>query len=471
MTNLSPTTSHAPGIRQRFLLPWGVVRWMRNDPLRFFSEAARTYGDVVRLDIGPRVVHLIFGPEQVQRVLVDNATNYLRGPQQRLIRVVTGDGLLVTEGEQWRAQRRQAQPAFGKSRLPEFVETVIDETTQVLDALDDAARKHSVVNVSQQMMSLTLRVITRVTLGIHLSADEVAIVGDAVTAGMKYVQSRRASIWSPPAWLPTPALLRLRRARSKSDALIYRSICQRREQVAERDDLAALLMRSVDNEHDPTNADSELRNAIATFVGAGHETTAGLLSFALYLLADRPDVEQRIRAEVRDCLAGRPPCSGDLANFHYTRMVINETMRLYPPVWALGKNVVHDDVLGGFAIPADSLAVMSQFVTHRHPRYWPDPERFDPERFTPARIAERPRFAFFPFGGGSHQCVGEDFALAEATMVLAMIIQRFQLSTAPGYQMQLDPVFTLRPVNHLLMTVRTAPQRTTAVPQSMGVLQ
>jgi cytochrome P450 len=261
----------------------------------------------------------------------------------------------------------------------------------------------------------------------------------------------------PPASVPTPRNLRFRRTMRQFDSIVYRIIRERRAAGATGDDLLSLMLNVRDDESGGAGmTDLELRNQVMTFIGAGHETTAVALAWTWYLLAKHPEVERRVRAEVEGALAGRRPTFLDLPRLPYTKTVIEEVLRVYPPVYAVARDVVADDTIAGYRIPRGTTAILSPYVTHHLPEYWPEPDKFDPDRFTPARSAGRPRFAWFPFLGGPHQCIGQDFAMMEATLIISMVIQRFRLTLASGADVKFKPLLSLRPATGVPMLAERA---------------
>jgi cytochrome P450 len=259
---------------------------------------------------------------------------------------------------------------------------------------------------------------------------------------------------TPPLLIPTPANVRGRRALRSLNRVVWKVIEERRRDGGQRGDLLGMLISARDAETNEAMDDKQLRDEVVTFLVAGHETTAVALSWAWHLLAQHPAVEQRLHAEVADVLGGRQPTMNDLANLRYTRMVLEESMRLYPPVWGTARAAYHADEVGGVHVPAGASITLSPYVTHRHPTFWDDPDRFDPERFDPERSADRPEYAYFPFGGGPRGCVGKQFALSEGQLILAMVTQKFRMHAVPGQQVEAYPILTLRPRPGILMTLQ-----------------
>jgi cytochrome P450 len=427
------------------------------DPLGFLTESRERYGDVFRYRIGPFLFHLVSHPDHVRHVLHDHNKNYVRSWLYKRTKEVIGDGLVSTEGDVWRRQRRMIQPVFTRHRVLDLAPAMTDIASEMMERWRGGwAARGEPFDVYAEMMRLTLQVVGRTLMGVDLSND-VDVIGRSVTEMMFFLERRISSLVSLPPWVPTPRNLRFRRALGTMNGIIYDIIARRRAEGAagdRHDDLISMLMSARDPETGEAMTDLEVRDQVITFIGAGHETTAVALTWAWYLMSRHPEVEARVRGEVTQVLNGRVPTVKDLPRLGYLRQVLEETMRLYPPVYAVARDAVEDDEIGGYLIARKSSVVVSQYVTHRHPEFWPDPERFDPDRFAPERVAERPRFAWFPFLGGPHQCIGESFAMMEAQLVIATVMQSYRLELAPGANVSITPVMSLRPTNGLPMIAR-----------------
>lgn len=315
------------------------------------------------------------------------------------------------------------------------------------------ARRGGPIDVAAEFMALTLRIVGRTLLSIDLGG-EADRIGPAITTAQEYVQYRLDHILSPPLAVPTPRNLRFRRAIAALDGVIDEIVARRhREPEIEAGDLLAMLMAARDEETGEGLTDKELRDQLLTFIAAGHETTAGALAWTFHLLGQHPEAERRLHAEVAEVLGGRAPAIEDLPRLAYARRVIEESLRLYPTVYAVIRDAKAEDAIGGFRIPARSMVLLSPYVTHRHPESWPDPEAFDPDRFLPERSAGRPRFAWFPFLGGPHQCIGQEFAMIEMTLIVAMLARSFRLCLAPGARVEPRAMLTLRPRSGLPMII------------------
>jgi cytochrome P450 len=368
--------------------------------------------------------------------------------------MLLGTGLLTSEGDVHLRQRRLAQPAFHRQRVAAYGATMAAYAA----ARRDRWRSGATVDVHQEMMALTLAIAGKTLFDADVE-HEAAEIGAALATTF---QSFHFGFFLPFGELlerlPLPATLRFRKARARLDATIYRMIDERRRSGADRGDLLSMLLLAQDTEGDGGGmTDLQLRDEAMTIFLAGHETTANMLTWTWYLLSQHPDVEARLHAEVDAALGDRLPTANDLARLPYSRMVLAEAMRLYPPAWIIGRRALGPFEAAGYEIPARSIILASQYVTHRDARWFPDPERFDPERFTPEQQAARPKFAYYPFGGGPRVCIGEQFAWMEGVLVLATIAQRWTLRLVPGHPVALQPIITLRPKFGMRMTVEARP--------------
>jgi cytochrome P450 len=442
-------------MRQLFPLPYGAMAHSRRDPLGFLLGGQQRYGDVFRYQLGPLVFHQLAHPDHVKHVLLDNAKNYPRSWYYGRVKVVVGEGLVTTEGPAWRRLRRMAQPSFHHQRVAALAGVMTD----AIDAMRRRWREHAhardgaALDAAAEFVDLTLRIVGRTLLSIDLGG-EADRIGAAVTTALEFLNDRVNNLLALPLAVPTPRNLRARRALRTLDAVVY-DIIARHRRAPDRDggDLLAMLLATRDEETGAGLSDVELRDQVLTFIGAGHETTAVALAWTVYLLSQHPEAEHHLRAEVAEVLNGRTPTVADLPRLAYTRRVIEESLRLYPPVFGVLRDVKDDDAIGGFHIPGRSMVILSPYVTHRHPDVWPDPETFDPDRFTPERSAGRPRFAWYPFLGGPHQCIGQEFAMMEATLTIAMLTQSVRLRLVPGTRVEPKPMLSLRPRDGLPMTI------------------
>jgi len=436
-------------MRQVVPLPW-PGSWLarsRRDPLGWALEGMRVYGDVFRVRLGPMVFHLVARPGHVRRVLLDNARNYPRSRFYDRTKIVLGEGLVTTEGAAWRRLRRMSQPAFHHERIAALAVGMTDAIAAMLDRWRAHARDApgEPLDVVAEFAGLTLRIAGRALMGIDL-IDGTDRITRSVATALDFLEHRINDLPSWPAFVPTPRNLRARRALRDFDEVTAGILAARRaEPGCDAGDLLAMLLAVRDEETGERLTDTELRDQVLTFMAAGHETTALALSWTISLLCRHPEAADRLRDEVDAALGGRTPAAADLPRLSYTRRVIEESLRLYPPVYATLRDAVADDEIGGYHIPARSMVILCPYVTHRHPDFWPDPEAFDPDRFLPERSADRPRFAWYPFLGGPHQCIGQEFAMMEMVLALAMIARAFRFDLAPGARVEPRAMITLRP--------------------------
>lgn len=432
--------AEAPG--PRGFWPGGQMFAFRRDPLGFLARLARDYGDVSQFRVGPVRMFFLNHPDLIRDVLVTHHERFHKGRALQRARRLLGDGLLTSEGEHHRRQRRLAQPAFHRARVNSYA----DVMTGYAARLSARWRDQGTIDVSDEMMRLTLAIVgkTLFDTDVESEADDV---GEALTEVMELFGYLMIPYMELFERLPLPQTRRFQRARSRLDSVIYRIISERRRAGSDRGDLLSMLLLAVDEEGDRTGMTNEqLRDEVMTIFLAGHETTANALTWAWFLLSEHPEVEAKLHAELDEVLdAGRLPTAEDLPRLRYTEMVVAETMRLYPPAWAIGRRAVAQHEAGGHLIPEGSMVLMSQYVMHRDRRYFPDPERFDPERFTPEAKAARPPFAYFPFGGGVRRCIGEGFAWMEATLLLAALARRWRMKLVEGRAVEVAPRITLRP--------------------------
>jgi cytochrome P450 len=444
-------TGVPPGPRGHIIL--GSLRDLERDALRFLLSVRGRYGDVASLRILFSRAYLLSHPEHVKHVLQDRHTIYTKDTiDYRMLKPVLGNGLLTSDGAVWLRQRRLMQPAFQHARVAAFEGAITEQTLAMRDRWEDAARRETPINVAREMTRLALTIAAKVLFG-HDIGDQAEVVSQAVTTLNEYLIGQFYSPWQLAA-LPTARNRRARRACRALDDVVCQIIQQRRAHGADTADVLSGLLLAQDQETGGGMTDAELRDEVVTLLVAGHETTASALAWTWYLLAIHPAAAARLRAEIDRLLAGRTPTVDDLPQLRFTRMVLEEAMRLYPPAWAFSRAPTEDDEIGGYRVPAKSLVLLSPYVTHRHPDFWERPERFDPERFTPERSRARPRFAYFPFGGGPRQCIGNEFATVEAQLVLAVVAQRYGLALVPGRRVEPEPAITLRPRSGLYMTLR-----------------
>lgn len=420
----------------------------RRNTLDFLVQTAVDYGDVTNFRVGKWDYWFFAHPDAVRDVLVTRDECFIKGPALRRAKDTLGEGLLTSEGDLHRRQRRLVQPALHPQRVATYADAMTADARRTADAWRDGQE----VDLHEEMMRLTLRIVAKTLFDADVAAD-VDVIGKAmdISVGM-FV--RAMSPWGPLLnHLPLPSNYRFKRAWGKLEGTIERFIAERHAGgAAAKDDLLSRLLAATDTEGDGSGmSDRQLRDEAITLFTAGHETTANALTFTFYLLSQHPEIAARLRAELADVLNGRVPKVEDVERLTYTRMVLAESMRLYPPAWALGRESTGPCSIAGYAIPAEAVILLSQWVTHRDARWWPDPQRFDPDRFSPENRAARPRWSYFPFGGGSRQCIGESFAWMEAILVIATLAQRWDMTCLDAEPPRLKPLITLRPAGPVRM--------------------
>lgn len=460
-----------PGPRARF--PGHLVYALRSDPLRFLTRTARTYGDFVPFKIGKLRMHLVTDPDAIREVLVTKNDSFTKSPALRNAKVTLGEGLLTSEGDFHRRQRRLSQPAFHPQRVAAYAGAMVRFSDEMTAAWKDG----QTVDVHEAMMEVTLRVVAKTLFDAELAKD-IDEIGAAMDVLVKMF--RRATNPFGPLLnrLPLPSNFRFLKALALVHGTIDRFIREHHESGVDRGDLLSMLMRARDagggevtvdqqvggrrgaaeGASDGTDAekmtDKQLRDEIFTLFTAGHETTANALTFTWYLLGRHPEAEGRLHEEVDRVLAGRAPTAADVEALPYTRAVLSESMRLYPPAWIVTRQAKHDVEVDGRRVPEGGVIMMSQWVTHHDERWWPDPNRFDPNRWLAEPQPERPRYAYFPFGGGARSCIGEFFARMEATLIIAAVARGWRIELVDPREPALQPTITLRPRDPLWAVVR-----------------
>ncbi len=447
---LRPARRLPPGPRGLNLLRQSFT--LGQDWSGFLSRCARQYGDVIFFRLFNVPVCLVVHPDGIEQVLVKSNANFLKARDYRALRPILGNGLLTSEGEFWQAQRKLIQPAFRHENIVTYAQIM----TQAAAAMLAGWKPGETGDVHADMMTLTLEIVAKSLFGSDVS-EHTRGVGDAMSVVMELFTSQANWAFVLPDRIPIPKNKRLRQAIKHLDDVVYKLIRSRRKSPAGNggtagSDLLSNLLAMKD-EGGGRMTDEQLRDEIMTLFLAGHDTTANALTWTWYLLAQNPEADTALGAELSEVLGNRAPTTADLPRLPYTEMVVKESMRLYPPAWGVGRRAIHDFELDGYTIPAKTNLFLLQWVTQRDARFFPDPERFDPERWRtdPIRTGKIPRFAYFPFGGGPRVCVGAGFAMMETTLLLATIAQRFRLTLAPNQSV--EPLFsvTLRPKNAVRM--------------------
>jgi cytochrome P450 len=430
-------------------IPFAGLIAYRRGPLPYFQNLAKQYGDISYFKIGPQEAYFLNHPDLIKDVLVTNNQNFMKGLVLQRSKRLLGEGLLTSEGEFHRRQKRLAQPAFHRQRIA----TYADVMTAYAMRTSDRWRDGDTLDMSHEMMRLTLAIVGKTLFDADVESES-GEVGDAMNVVMELFDTLTMPFFELLQKLPLPQLRRFDSAREKLDRIIYRLIHERRRSGVDHGDLLSMLLLAQDEEDDGGRmTDQQLRDELLTIFLAGHETTANALTWTWYLLSQHEDVEKKLHEELDKVLSGRLPSFEDVAQLRYTEMVLAESMRLYPPAWAVGRLSTVDCEIGGYDVPARSLVVMSQYVMHRDERYYSDPLVFDPLRWRPEVRELRPQFSYFPFGGGPRRCIGEGFAWMEGVLLIATLAQQWRMRLVPHHPVALKPLITLRPKHGMRMTI------------------
>lgn len=452
------TLTPTPNLRDAVYTPSvpELIRQMRRKgQLGFFMDAWRDYGDLAHLKLGPQELFLVVHPDHVRHVNVSHADNYDKLETYDIVReLLLGDGLVASRGELWRRQRRLMAPFFTPRAIEQYLPVFAADTGALIDRWSRLAGTGQSIELGDEMMLVTAAVILHTMFSAESSADMLEIKA-AVETMIRYVASGQQNPIHLPRWLPTPANRRYFKARELVHTYIAALLAQRRSLPQDQwpDDLLSKLMLACDEQTGEAMSDALLRDESITIFFAGHETTARTLTFLFYALAQNPEVEQRMLAEIEPVLGGRTPTVEDLKRLPYTLQVIKETLRLYPAAPIYARDVVADDRMDGVRIPGGTRVIPFPYATHRHPDFWPDPERFDPQRWTPQAEAERHPYAFHPFAAGKRICLGNNFSLLETHVITVMLVPSFQLRLKPGFQPQVVMEGTIASKNGMPMTI------------------
>lgn len=440
-----PIRQSPPGPRRRF--PGDLLLRFRKDLLGFAEAATAGEQDVVGFDLAGTRWAIVNHPDLIRDILVTHQRSFAKGRALERAKRVVGNGLLTSEGEFHLRQRRLAQPAFHRDRIAAYAEQMVRFAARTGEGWRDGAT----IDMHEEMMHLTLAVVSKTLFDADMESQSDEI-GSAVTAILESFAMIMLPFPGLLERLPLPFARRFRKARARLDETIYQLIADRRASGVDRGDLLSMLLQATDTEGDGTGmSDKQLRDEALTIFLAGHETTANNLTWTWYLLSQHPDVAAKLHAEV-DAL-GAAPTMADLARLPYTRMVVQESMRLYPPAYAIGRRALEDYDCGDYVLRQGTIVLVLPWLQQRDARWWPEPERFDPERWAPEQSSDRPKFSYFPFGAGTRICIGEQFAWTEAILMLATLARRWNATLVPGHPVVLQPMITLRPAHGMRMTL------------------
>ncbi len=432
-------TLEPPG--PRALLPGRVLFEIRRDPIAAFTRLARTYGDLVRFRVGGRDTYLVSRPEWIRDILVTRNDAFVKGEGLRSAKALLGEGLLTSEGEFHKRQRRLIQPAFHNQRIADYSRAMVEYSLRTSDRWRDG----ETVDMHREMMHLTLAIVAKVLFSADVEA-EADQIGAALATSLEYLNHLMSPLAVVTDRLPLPGNRAFRQAYDVLDATMQRMIDERRSEKTHANDLLTMLLEAQDAEGEGGGmSDAQVRDEAMTLFLAGHETTANALTWTWYLLSEHLEAETKLHHELDQVLGGRPPSLDDVPRLRYTNAVLTESMRLYPPAWILSRECTEAYAINGHTAPAGSTFLMSQWILHHDPRYFDRPDVFDPDRWTPEFRAKLPRFAYFPFGGGPRVCIGEPFAWMEGTLALAALAQGWTARHVADHPVALLPRITLRP--------------------------
>ena len=441
MINPAPGPKYSP-------LALNLIRF-RRDPLSFLQWLTKQYGDFARFWMGGQQMFFVNHPDYIRDVLVTYNSNFVKGRALQRAKRLLGQGLLTSEGDLHRRQRLLVQPAFHRQRIASYGSVMVEHA----DRTSSRWRDGDTFDMSQEMTRLTLGIVAKTLFDadVESEADEI---GEAMTCIMQMFNLLMFPFAEMLEKLPLPQIRRYHRMHARLDSIIYRIIDERRRSGEDRGDLLSMLLLAQDEEGGSGGmSDTQVRDEALTLFLAGHETTANALSWSWYLLSQHPEVERKMYAELNEKLHARLPTIEDVPHLPYTEMVVAESIRLYPPAWAIGRRALVEQTIGSYVVPANSIVLLSPFVTHRDARFFPEPARFDPDRWTPEAKQSRPQYCYFPFGGGPRRCVGESFAWAEAILVLATLASRWKAHLVPGNKVAPNALITLRPKHGMPVTI------------------
>jgi len=449
-----------------YKMPGKLLRQFIHDPINTLSNISLESGDISYFKLGRELVYLINNPDYIEKVLIYDHRNFKKGKRLQTAKAVLGEGLVTSEGDLHNRQRRLIQPIFHFKQIIVYSNTMTDYATRMRDRWKDG----EIVDISEEMMRLTLGIICKSVLNYDIES-EAQEVGKALTTVRKYSKRLQSPIGHVLDKIPVlPAVRGARKAKKELDSLVYQLIADRRRREqgynnigkSHDEDLLSRLMEAQDSDSPINNqekmSDKQVRDEVMTIFIAGHETTSNALTWTFYLLSQNQDIETKLHNEIDSVLGhsicnniGRTPTADDIPKLQYTEKVLRESMRLYPPVWTIGRRVENDYSVGEYTIPAGSSILMSQYVMHHNPRYYKEPYQFNPDRWTEEFKSRLPRFCYFPFGGGIRGCIGEPFAWIEGILIIATIAQKWSMCLLPSHRIKLDPAITLRPKHGMKM--------------------
>lgn len=429
-----------------------------SDSLGFFEKTFTKYGSIVQVrsiffPFIPEFDYMVLvaEPDAVKHIMQDNNKNYIKSHGYDVLKVLLGEGLLTSEGDFWRKQRRLLQPAFHRDKLASFVDTYVEFGQHLVDKWSSVGEGQE-VDVSKDLMETTLNIVSKAMFSSDVG-DAMDVVNREFDYANEQLIKRITSPFKIPLWAPLPSIRKERNSYEAIKKVVSDIIEKRRTNTQKYDDLLSMLMEVEDADTGEKMSDQQIQDEVITIFLAGHETTAVALTWLMHCLDENPEIQEKLQEEEARVLNGRKPQLEDLMALEYTRMVIDETLRLYPPAWIIGRHSLGEDQLGQYHIPKDTNCLIPVYYIHRDPRFWDEPEKFDPERFSKENSKGRHRFVYFPFGGGPRLCIGNNFALMEMQIIVPMLVRAFRLKKSPDFEFKKEPLITMRPAPHMRMQV------------------
>ena len=431
---------------------FGVLFDYNRDPIGFSLRCAQEYGEITLLPFGPANVYLLSSPEHINEVLNRQSHRFIKGISVRSLKSSLGEGLLTSDGDFWKRQRKLVQPAFHRERLVEYGNVMTDVTERAILQWKEGEER----DIHTDMMHITLSIVAQSLFGTDI-AGKTAIIESALEAVLKHFSNQLNTVFLMPGWIPTPDNVEFWQKLSLMDEVIYDITRQRRGEKEERSDLLTMLLQLADEDGEGMS-DREIRDEVVTLMMAGHETTASALTWTWMLLAQHPEVEEKLSEEIQTVLQGRVPTAADMSQLKYATWIIKESMRLYPPAWGTSRQVIEPLQLGEYTLEPGETVSLNQWIMHRDSRFFECPQQFLPERWADGLEQKLPKGVYFPFGDGPRACIGKGFAMMEAVLVLVTIAQKFHLDLPSNYRPELQVSITLRPRHGMKMRLKKRQQ-------------
>ena len=447
--------------KSKFNLPPGPKGYLlfqlsklQHQPIEYLGHMWQKYGDLVRLPIMPGLtLNLATHPNYAEHILSSHQERY--GKPDLFLKsmsLVQGQGLFTSEGEFWLKQRRLMQPAFHHKQLFKLHTIILDCVESLMREWSEKSEEE-IIDIAAEMSRLTLKIVSSTLFSIDISGKTDKL-GQSLRTALEYAYFRMNNPLALPVWMPTPRNLEFRKAKQTLDRVVLEIVQSRRQNPSEQNDLLSMLIAAQDEETGIGMSDRQLQDEVITLINAGHETTATALAWTWYLIGTHPDVMVKMQDEIHTVLNGNSPTVENLSQLQYTRRVFDESSRLCPIGLGMVRVALEDDEIQGYFIPKGTIFNIAQYFIFRHPEFWENPEQFNPDRFLAEKVKQRPKFAFFPFGAGQHICIGKNLALMESIIILAAIVQRFQIELVSHQPIEIDPRFSLRPKYGIKVRVR-----------------